>query len=67
MKNNFNLRLREIMDKQGLNQEQLASIVGVRQSQVSNWLNQKSVPGYASIRVICSKLGVKSDWLLDIE
>ena len=55
------------MEQHNLNQLQLAALLGVRQSQVSNWLNGKSLPGYYSIRMMCTKLSVSADTLLEIE
>ena len=59
--------LKEIMKAKGINQLELANLLGVRQSQVSNWLNRKSLPGYYSIRMMCIKLNVSSDYLLELE
>ena len=67
MKINFAKILREVMETNKLNQLQLAELLGVRQSQVSNWLNGKSLPGYYSIRMICTKLGVSADYLLELK
>ncbi|MCL2755537.1 MAG: helix-turn-helix domain-containing protein [Firmicutes bacterium] len=67
MKINFNKILAKLMEQNKINQLQLAALLGVRQSQVSNWLNGKSLPGYYSIRMICTKLNVSADTLLEIE
>jgi len=64
---NFHKILGQLMDQHRVNQLQLAALLGVRQSQVSNWLNGKSLPGYYSIRMICTKLGVSADTLLEID
>ena len=66
MKTNFPQILRTLMEKNDLNQLQLAILLGVRQSQVSNWLNGKSLPGYYSIRMICKKLKIQAEDLLEI-
>ena len=55
------------MVKRGVNQLQLSQLLGVRQSQVSNWLNKKSLPGYHSIKMLCEKLGVTANYLLETE
>jgi len=60
----FSQILRELMDAQNLNQLQLSKMLGIRQSQVSNWLNNKSLPGYYSIKLLCEKLSVTADELL---
>lgn len=60
----FSQVLSEIMKKRGLNQLTLANILGIRQSQISNWLNGKSLPGYYSLKLLCEKLDVSAEQLL---
>ena len=60
----FDKILKELMKNKGLNQLQLAGLLGIRQSQISNWLNGKSLPGYYSIKLLCEKLKVSADTLL---
>lgn len=67
MEINFHKILKEVMVKRGVNQLQLSQLLGVRQSQVSNWLNKKSLPGYHSIKMLCEKLGVTANYLLETE
>jgi len=67
MKQNFPQILIELMQERGINQLQLSEMLGVRQSQVSNWVNGKSLPGYYSIRMICNKLDVSADYLLELK
>ena len=62
----FRETLRVLMRRDGLTQLDLSAKLGVRQSQVSNWLNGKSLPGYYSIKVICEKLNISADTLLDV-
>jgi len=64
---NFPTILKEIMEKNGLNQLMLSELLGIRQSQISNWLNGKSLPGYYSIRVLCEKLKLNANDLLEIK
>ena len=64
MSTEFSQRIRDIMKKRGLSQLALSKILGIRQSQVSNWLNDKSLPGYYSIKLLCEKLGVSADFLV---
>lgn len=66
MKQNFPQILKDLMQERGINQLQLSELLGVRQSQVSNWVNNKSLPGYYSIRMICLKLKVSADYLLEL-
>ena len=64
MKIEFNKILKDLMKKRGVNQLELAEILGVRQSQISNWLNGKSLPGYYSLKLLCEKLNVSANDLL---
>jgi len=59
--------LKEIMIENDLNQTKLAKLIGVKQSQVSEWLKGKSKPGYDSIKAICVGLGVSANYLLGLE
>ena len=59
--------LKEIMIDFNLNQSQLAKKIGVKQNQVSEWLNGKSKPGYDSLRAICIALDISADRLLGLD
>ena len=59
--NKFARILAQLIQERGLNQLQLAALIGVRQSQVSNWLNGKSLPGYHSLDQLRQKLKVNAD------
>jgi len=61
MKIEFHTILRELMKKRGLNQQQIADLLGIRQSQISNWLNARSLPGYYSIKLLCEKLKIDAN------
>ncbi|MCL2570405.1 MAG: helix-turn-helix domain-containing protein [Firmicutes bacterium] len=63
---NFGKIMQDIMTASNLNQMEVSEMLGVRQSQVSNWINGKSLPGYYSIKMICEKLKVSADFLLEI-
>ena len=58
--------LKEIMKEKGLNQTTLAEKVGVKQSQVSEWLKGKSKPGYDSLRAICKSINISGDEILGL-
>ena len=58
--------LKDIMIDFNLNQSQLAEKIGLKQSQISEWLKGKSKPGYDSIKAICVALGVSADRLLGL-
>jgi len=59
--------LKDIMVDCNLNQSQLASKIGVKQSQVSEWLKGKSKPGYDSLRAICLALDISGDVILGLK
>ena len=59
--------LKDIMSDFNLNQTQLASKLGLKQSQISEWLSGKSKPGYDSIKLICQTLDISADRLLGLE
>jgi len=67
VKYDFPRLLIELMQERGINQLQLSELLGVRQSQVSNWVRGKSLPGYYSIRMMAVKLKVSADYLLELE
>lgn len=59
--------LKDIMIDFNLNQSQLADKIGLKQSQISEWLKGKSKPGYDSIKAICVALGISADRLLGLD
>ena len=59
--------LQDLMIDKSLNQVKLAKLVGVRQCQVSEWLNGKSKPGYDSLRAICIALIISGDEILGLK
>jgi len=59
--------LKDIMIDLNLNQTQLATKIGVKQSQVSEWLKGKSKPGYDNLQSICKSLGISGDRILGLE
>ena len=64
---NFIEILKVIMIDFNLNQSELANKLGLKQSQISEWLKGKSKPGYDSIRAICIALEISADRLLGLD
>lgn len=64
---NFIDILKDIMIDLNLNQTKLAEKIGVKQSQVSEWLSGKSKPGYDSLRIICKALDISGDRILGLD
>ena len=58
--------LKDIMMEHKLNQTLLANKIGVKQSQVSEWLSGKSKPGYDNLKAICVVLLIDANRLLGI-
>lgn len=59
--------LREILSEYGYTQKELADKIGVKQSQISEWLKGKANPGYDSLRAMAKNLPVNADFLLGLE
>ncbi len=59
--------LREILDERGLTQAAFAGLVGVKQSQVSEWLKGKAKPGYDILKQMTIALGISANYLLGLE
>ncbi|MBE7076566.1 MAG: helix-turn-helix transcriptional regulator [Clostridiales bacterium] len=59
--------LQDIMNEFNLNQTTFALKIGVKQSQVSEWLKGKSKPGYDNLKSICVALGISADRLFDLD
>lgn len=59
--------LKDLMQEKNLTQTELANKVGVKQSQVSEWLKGKSKPGYDSLKAICLALDISGDEILGID
>jgi len=58
--------LKDLMNEKGFNQTLLANKIGIKQSQVSEWLNGKSKPGYDNLKAICIALNVSGDEILGL-
>lgn len=67
IKLSFSEILQEIMFEKSLTQVAVAEKIGVKQSQVSEWLKGKSKPGYDSLKAICENLGISADRILGID
>lgn len=64
MTNEFGRRLRQLGLLRGLNQRELAALLGRSEGQVSRWLNGKVLPDFDSLRQISEALDVSGHWLL---
>lgn len=62
----FKTILKDFLAENNLNQTQFAKIVGIKQSQVSEWLNGKAKPGYDLLKQICQAFNVSADYFLGL-
>ena len=62
----FKKILKEILDEYGLTQTAFASAIGVKQSQVSEWLKGKAKPGYDNLKSILTNFDISAEYLLGI-
>lgn len=59
--------IKNIMNERDLNQTELAKIIDLKPSQISEIINEKYKPGYDTIKNICVKLNISSDYLFELE
>jgi len=67
MEMEFKEVLKEFLIEHSLTQKEFADIIGVKQSQVSEWLKGKSNPGYINLRNMSLKFGISANYWLNIE
>ncbi len=58
--------LREFLRESNMTQVEFARRVGIKQSQVSEWLSGKAKPGYDNLRAIVDAFGITADYFLGI-
>ena len=59
--------LKEFLINNNLTQTAFAKAVGVKQSQVSEWLKGKAKPGYDLLKKIAVAFDVSADYLLGLK
>ena len=59
--------IKEIMELHHLSQKELAAMLGVHQTTVSQWLLGNKKPGYDSILAIYEKFGIEPNELFGIK
>lgn len=67
MENNFSDILKDFLAEHNLSQVAFAKIIGVKQSQVSEWLKGKAKPGYDSLKNMALAFNVSADYFLGIK
>ena len=63
----FDEILKEFLLINNLTQTAFANAIGVKQSQVSEWLNGKAKPGYDTLRRISLAFNVSADYFLGLK
>ena len=67
MDNNFSEILKDFLQEKALTQTAFAEIIGVKQSQVSEWLKGKAKPGYDILKKMAIAFDVSADYFLGIK
>lgn len=62
----FHQILREFLLENGLTQSDFARKIGVKPSQVSEWLRGKAKPGYDTLKQISLAFQISADYFLGI-
>ena len=58
--------LKSFLKENKLNQTQFANKIGVKPSQVSEWLSGKAKPGYDTLKQICKTFEISADYFLGL-
>ena len=67
MGNEFREILKEFLEEKSLTQVAFAKIIGVKQSQVSEWLKGKAKPGYDILKSMAIAFDISADYFLGIK
>ena len=67
MENEFSSILRDFLNEKNLTQVAFAKIIGVKQSQVSEWLKGKAKPGYDTLKSMAIAFNVSADYFLGLQ
>lgn len=59
--------LEDIMREKKLTQTKLADILGLKPSQICEWLKGKNKPSYDNLRNICEKLEISGNRILGLK
>ena len=59
--------LKEFLKTNNLTQVAFAKVIGVKQSQVSEWLKGKAKPGYDTLKIMATSFDISADYFLGIK
>lgn len=57
----------ELKNKNNLTLTEFAKKVGVKPSQVKEWINGKAVPAYKNLKAICTAFNLSGDTILGLK
>ena len=63
---NFHLRLKQLRQKQGLTQSELANILGLKPTAISNYESNRNEPSFDKLIALSKEFDVTCDYLLGI-
>ncbi|MBE7082043.1 MAG: helix-turn-helix transcriptional regulator [Clostridiales bacterium] len=66
MENNFSEILKEFLEEKNLTQVAFSKKIGVKQSQVSEWLKGKAKPGYDILKSMAIAFDISADYFLGL-
>ena len=66
MEMEFRQILKEFLTENNMSQSTFAKKIGVKPSQVSEWLRGKAKPGYDTLKQMATALNVSADYFLGI-
>lgn len=66
MEMEFRQILKEFLTENNMSQSTFAKKIGVKPSQVSEWLKGKAKPGYDTLKQMATALNVSADYFLGI-
>ena len=58
--------LHEFLTENGMTQAAFAQKIGVKPSQVSEWLHEKAKPGYDTLKAMATAFNISADYFLGI-
>ena len=67
MENKFSEILKDFLMENNLTQVTFAKMIGVKQSQVSEWLKGKAKPGYDTLKTMALAFNISADYFLGIK